>query len=65
MFINVPSEEPDGKLQKRRITQYLILWLNTAIGLPTPGKGEIFRTLPDRLWGPAFCTMCTGSLSRW
>jgi hypothetical protein len=28
-----------------------------------PGGGEIFRTCPDRPWGPS-CTMCTGSF-RW
>jgi hypothetical protein len=27
-----------------------------------PGRGEIFRTLPDRPWGsPASCSMDTGS----
>jgi hypothetical protein len=30
-----------------------------------PGGGDIFRTRPDRLWGPpGTCTMGTGSLSR-
>ena len=52
MFINVPSQQPDGQLQKLRIIQYLILWLNTILCLPTPGEGESFRTHPDRPWGP-------------
>jgi hypothetical protein len=52
VIINVPSQPPDGQLQKRRIRRYLILWLNTAISLPTSGEGEIFRTRPDRPWGP-------------
>jgi hypothetical protein len=52
MFINVPIQQPDGQLQKRLIIQYLILWLNKAICLPTPFEGEIFRTRPGRPWGP-------------